>query len=144
MSSTWNDLKSETTKSVQENKACLKIETVAQCSNYEYTHEHSTYDFEETPQDQKMPRCTVSLNPASENDENIATEGDDDEADDVAVADDPEDDLEFKNFGAFVTKTLKRLSTSFDQSMAKRARTNIKDMLFRVEFVRMRSDYASV
>ncbi|KAI1708525.1 alcohol dehydrogenase transcription factor myb/SANT-like domain-containing protein [Ditylenchus destructor] len=143
------NIEAESPESVQHNQTTIKIEAVARWSNYDYTLDNSAFGngFAPTPQNQKMAqlrRCTVDLSPAAENEQDSTTEGDDDEANDVAVVDDPEDDLDFKNFGAFVTKTLKRLSTNFDTNVAKRARTNIKDMLFRVEFIRMRSDYAAV
>ncbi|KAI1696926.1 alcohol dehydrogenase transcription factor myb/SANT-like domain-containing protein [Ditylenchus destructor] len=139
----------ESPESAQHNQTTVKIEAVARWSNYDYTLENNGFGqgFGLTPQSQRMAqlrRCTVDLSPAAENEQGSTTEGDDDEANEVAVVDDSEEDPDFKHFGAFVTKTLKRMSTNFDPNVAKRARTNIKDMLFHVEFIRMRSDYAAV
>ncbi|KAI1690665.1 alcohol dehydrogenase transcription factor myb/SANT-like domain-containing protein [Ditylenchus destructor] len=103
---TQPDTESELPHLTQDNKTGIKIETVARWSNYNNTHESSAFghDFGLTFQDQKMaqfPRCTVSLNHASENDDDSTIEGDGDEVSDVAVAGDPDEDQYFRNFGLF-------------------------------------------
>ncbi|KAI1692104.1 alcohol dehydrogenase transcription factor myb/SANT-like domain-containing protein [Ditylenchus destructor] len=93
-------------ESAQHNQTTVKIEAVALWSNYDYTLENNGFGqgFGLTPQSQRMAqlrRCTVDLSPAAENEQDSTTEGDDDEANDVAVVDDSEEDPDFKHFGLF-------------------------------------------